>query len=415
MDAEMTSLRGDWIHSLAYNINPPALPTVLDEMSSLSNYVHLDEIIDQTLFFKLPSRYRICSHPQEAPLETQAVLGEGTFGVVRGISRVHVSKCFMDGDSFYQELLAGDLISIAKMMHPGFSGLAVVTPVTACAICKEIFYPRYTGSLAAHRVWQGDQVPSLVTEFEALLEAVNFLHSKCGMFHSDISVDNILIKTSSDPTSFGSLVLADLGVFGFHSGSPAHDVGIKSQRGKVLFSLVSEKTYFEICKDTFKPAAVLARCYVNIIHCPRDEGDALVVHWRAAQMIDVACLGNCLLWCIEKLLDKCEINPTQHFRDHAEETRITPAYYLQFLAPRVALCDFLSRLWNYGLDLGVDTQGASSGVFIRREDTLKFQNWCKSYSSLLNSTLTLDSTEGVRNLHLAVLTQELLRSDRFIL
>lgn len=403
------------MHSLAFNTNPPNMPTILDEMSALSRYIHLDEIVDQTLFFKLPNRYRICTHPPEAPLETQAVLGEGTFGVVRGISRAHVSKSFIDGESFYQELIAGDLVAVAKMMHPGFSGLAVITPVTACAICKEIFYPRYTGSLAAHRVWEGAQVASLVTEFEALLEAVNFLHSKCGMFHSDISVENILVRQDSNPVSFGSLVLADLGVFAFHSASPAQDVGIKSQRGKILFNLVSEKTYFEICKDTFKPAAVLARCYVNIMHCPRDEGEALIVHWRAAQMIDVACLGNCLLWCIEKLLDGCEINPTRRLQDHTAETRITPVYYLQFLAPRVALCEFLSRLWNYGLDLGVDSQGASSGVFIRREDLVKFQNWCKIYTALLNSTLTLESTESVRNLHLAVLAQELLRSDKFIL
>lgn len=411
----MTSLPGDWTHSLAFGTNPPGMPTVLDEMSVLSKYIHLDETVDQTMVFKLPSRYRICYHPPEAPLETQAVLGEGTFGVVRGISRAHVSKCFIDGDSFYHELIAGDLVSVAKLMHPGFAGLAMITPVTACAVCKEIFYPRFSSSLADHRVWEGSQISSLTTEFESLLEAVNFLHSKCGMFHSDISVENILVKIDSNPNSFGTLVLADLGVFGFHSGSPSQDVVIKSQRGKTLYSLCSEKTYFDICKDTFKPAAVLARCYVNVIHCPRDEGEALVVHWRAAQIIDVACLGNCLLWCIEKFLDACHINPTRQCQEHSPETRITPAYYLQFLAPRVALCGFLSRLWNYGLDLGVDCQGLSSGVFIRREDAVKFQSWCKVYNSLLNSTLTLESTEAVRNLHLAVLTQELLKCDRFVL
>lgn len=387
--------------------------TLLCDLKKSYNHVSLFEVKPNYLVFKLPERYSNCdSHREFAPVDNFE-LGRGSFGRVSAYNSEVVCKQFWESSGFYHELFWCDLISLTKIRHPTYRDVRIVSPITACVPCKQIFFKRYSRSLRDFDAWRPGIVRHLVSEFEQLYLAVYFLNEKCGIMHSDISTDNILVDESRGGMR---LYLTDFGVCSLHDGNPVTDVAIKTRKGHMAARVSSERSVFSISKDAYKPCAVLARCYVHMCSgARRREADEFLIHSATAIKIDVICLGVCLLMCLEKILDANQVQPLETFRDRFLDHCDSTTYYLQLLSPRIVLTQFLCTLWNISFSIRIDGQGVCQSVSLKDEHRRLFKKWNAAYLKLLEQSCTIESVSALNFEELKRLFIKLLGSDGFML
>lgn len=374
--------------------------------------MYLSEIRENYVVFKLPDRYSSCkSHSGYEISEEEVELGQGSFGRVKALNAEVVRKQFWESLNFYHELFWCELIALAKIRNSSLEGERLLTPLTACVSCKQLFFKRYSRSLKDFEEWSPDVVEQLVSEFEQLHSAVIFLNEKCGILHSDISVDNILMEDA--PGGLGRLYITDFGVCALHSANPVTDAVIKSKKGRVVSRISSERSVFSLSKDAYKPCLVLARCYAQTLTENPDLHEEFIIHSSAARKIDVICLGNCLLTCIEKILDVNNVNPIETFRDRYLDFCDSSTYYLLLLSSRVVITQFLSTIWTIQVTFNIDTHGICPSLSLRETHRRLFKNWCAAYLKLVHKCCSVESIRAVSCTRLRDIFVKLLDSDVF--
>lgn len=369
----------------------------------------------RTLTCKLPDGYNRCTH---APIPTyRPKIGCGSFGNVYAMDDWTCAKMFYDAESFYQELMMSDLISLAKDYREESETRhrALMKMLGACVPCRVIFFPRYHFNLSKFQNWCPENIQNIVNGFEGLYNALWFLNEKCGIFHSDVSPCNILVEIGARRGALGRLVLADVGISTPHEGNNFNKCILKSSRGRPLFEVGSVRDPYDICKDAYKPACLLARCHA--LKVQRLEGDLqdglFSVSKKLALVIDTASLGYTLLFAIEKLIDYFEKDFMMEFYYKLGVEHNNPLYYLQFLVPKVVYCRLLSRLWNVKLDLGINMKGECSSTKLYPEHVSTFALWVEQFKDFLEKSLLSNITDRLKNTQLAHITCKLLAQDYF--
>lgn len=365
---------------------------------------------------RLPEKYLTCSHP---PVTDAKILGYGAFGMVS--INPHYSGVIKEFDShtdFYHELLADDLIAVAKeRCHNINKHKNLIDIVGACAPCKIIFYDRYTTSLDNYDEWSDLNMPHIVQEFQGLFNAINFLNEECGLFHSDISPCNILVQHKKSSMVLEKLVLTDMGIASLHSGNKITDMVLKSSKGRLLYRMFYRRDPFYVCKDVYKPACVLSRCYTICLHTRRKTQCVTLdaIGKAMALNIDVSSLAYCLLFVVERLLDSLGLYPTRIFYDTVTQNAENPQYYLQFMVTKVVLLEFLSEIWEVGFNLGLDSKGNCQHVVIHPDDLHVFTNWCKAFKNTFKQSYMAKNIIKIQREDLRDMFQQLITYDHFIL
>lgn len=385
--------------------------TILDELRRSLKHMYLSEIRENYLVFKLPERYSCCKSHSGYDVSEEVELGQGAFGRVRAINGEVVCKQFFESLNFYHELFWCELIALAKIRNSSGDGERLLTPLTACVPCKQLFFKRYSRSLKDFEEWTPQVVGQMVSEFRELYSAVMFLNEKCGIMHSDISVDNILVEEA--PVGLGKLYLTDFGVCALHSANPVTDAVIKSKKGRVVSRISSERSVFSLSKDAYKPCLILARCYAHTLTENPEAHDEFIIHSSTAAKIDVICLGNCLLTCIEKILDVHNVNPIETFRDMYLDFCDSSTYYLLLLSSRVVITQFLSTIWDVQVTANIDAHGICPSLSLRETHRRLFKNWCAAYLKLVQRCCSVASIQAVSCGELKDLFIKLLDSDVF--
>ncbi|CAA45659.1 tyrosine-specific protein kinase [Saimiriine gammaherpesvirus 2] len=355
---------------------------ILSQLITEHKFMCVSEISAHKVVFKLPKSWFQCEHlkPQE-----DAVLGSGSFGSVKPISKVTCAKYFTDPVDFYHELIACNLAALAQIRN-STRAIYLVRMTGAYIPCKCILFPRYAGSLYDFKCWDKISAKKLAKEFKSLVNAVNFLNDEVGIIHSDISTSNILV--AHGPDFPGTFLLADLGVASLHSGNHQTELCVKNSRGKILYNMSCTRDIFLLCKDPVKPAQVIFRCY--LLACKLINSETLhqtfIVGKILAQNIDMASLFYTMLECVEKMLDTKDIKPSREFYNKiGPDDESHKAYFLQFLVPRVVLLEMLSRLWDTKLSIGIDSFGNTTEKNVLEvQDKILFASWCTHLKGFLH-------------------------------
>ncbi|ATA58265.1 Protein kinase C like superfamily [Eptesicus fuscus gammaherpesvirus] len=422
--------------------------TILDTLMDQASHIRTYEVSANTVSVRLPRRYLTCC--AHAPMRGSKKLGEGVFGTVYAVSDIQCVKSFLHTTHLYQELLAYELVALAKTRASSSCARhrALIAFHGACVPCRVLMLPRYRCSLEHFPNFSVHNVSRFVAGFEGLLEGVRFLNADCGLFHSDITPCNILVAHSTSDTLLGELVLSDYGVCSLHSGNARHGMAIRGPGGHLIHRMYCTRDPFYICKDAFKPAMVLAACYATLIERRRrtrlrhnlrmddpcleedelqrrlvelGEGDSYnpgepfcgIVTPPVALAVDVSCLAYCLIYVVERLVDMLEMNPTDEFIAEVPVQREQPMYYLRMLAPKVVMLKYLAEVWRVDLDLGVSPQGCSRGLRLERDDAHAFAGLCKAFKERLDKALLPHIESRLRDSSLRAIALRLLSFDFF--
>ncbi|ARW78099.1 tegument serine/threonine protein kinase [Common bottlenose dolphin gammaherpesvirus 1 strain Sarasota] len=396
--------------------SPLPLCTAIDKMGEQPKHLTATgtDKEHRTIYARLPSEYNNCAHgpvPKHRPK-----LGEGAFGCVYPVTDDTCVKVFTSHGTFYHEFIMNDLIALAMIHRDGRETRhhALLNLMNACVQCRVIFYPRCKFGLNKFRNWCPSNIPPLICGFEGLHDAIVFLNEKCGIFHSDVSPCNILIEDAGRG-KLGRLVLTDMGISSPHDGNRFNRCVLKSNKGKPLYEISSTRNPFMVCKDAFKPAFLLSRCHTlkQRIEFENLEAWSCPIGQRLALDIDTASLGYTLLYALERLLVCYDKDPTLDFYCKNGTDNQHLEYYLQFLVPKVVLCNLLSRIWNVQLHLGVNMRGETTATKLSPEHVTKFARWVEQFKTRLELSATPRSTDRIKNPQLAHLTCKLLSQDYF--
>ncbi|AAC95562.1 orf 36 [Ateline gammaherpesvirus 3] len=392
---------------LHYNRMP-----ILSQLITEHKFMSVAEISAQKVVFKLPKSWFQCEHlkPQDE------LLGSGSFGAVKPISKVTCAKYFKDTEDFFHELVVCNLASIAQIRQPTKS-VHLVRMTGACIPCKCILFPRYAGSLYDFNCWEQLSAKKLAKEFRNLINTVNFLNDEVGIIHSDISTSNILV--AHGPDFPGRFMLADLGLATLHSGNHPTEICLKSSRGKILYNMACARDVFLLCKDPVKPAQVIFRCY--LLACKLITSETLhqnfIVGKILAQNIDIASLFYTMLECVEKMIDSKNIKPScQFYKKIGPDNESHRAYFLQFLVPRVIILEMLSKVWDTKLSIGIDSLGNTTEKnILEGQDKTLFASWCADLKGLIHKGGLQSNLNKLRALPLYELVLLFLKFDYFSL
>ncbi|ALE14748.1 ORF36 [Felid gammaherpesvirus 1] len=386
---------------------------VLAMLLNLQCHLSIVEANPTSVFFKIPSRWKKCNH---STAKIKLALGSGSYGSVTAISKTECVKTFSTSKSFFHEMMVYDLVDIARMRstYPQ-EGANIITMDGVCLKCKQLFFPRMQCNLYEYKHWTVENVSRLVRGFNGLLDAVLFLNEKCGFFHSDISPCNILVKQGFSQEEIGDLILSDLGLVSLHTGNRILHMGIKSSRGKVLYEMSSERGPFSVCKDLFKPACILFRCFMITADTRSQKAkfDCFLVDQQMARVIDVSSLALCLLYSIEQFMDVQKAAPTPNFYTICVVEDESPSYYMTCLIPRVVLLEFLSNLWHLKLDIGASSDGTFKHLNLCQQDKHNFQSWCNKAKKLYQKNLFYTSSILLSDPNLKFCLANLLSLDYF--
>lgn len=386
---------------------------MLNMLLALRDHMYVAETSPTGVVMRPPLKWTTCGH--QAP-KMSMLLGKGEYGKVEALSKTECVKTFVSSPSFYHELLACDLIELAKIrtLCPE-KGHALISFNSACMCCRKIFFPRYSTSLSEFPHWTVENIPLLVRGFDGLLDAVVFLNEQCGLFHSDISLCNILVEKGVTDTVLGKLVLADMGLATLHSGNTKIDISISSSGGRTLYQMFVERGPFMVCKDAYKPACVLWRCFkiASAVQWAEIKTECLPICPNMAKVIDISCLAYCLLNVIEKIMDVTHKEPTDSFYSKCTLTEYQSKYYLKCLVHKVVLLEFLSRLWKTKFNIGVNSQGSFHSLSLTFQEKEEFRSWCRQLETQYICHLYPHSDLLVRFVELRDCVANLLSLDYF--
>lgn len=381
-----------------------------------SNHIIITSIVGKCATLRLPESYLECCHQSHTGTH---LLGAGTYGRVFVNPHCHgVVKEFDIHSNFYHELLADDLVAMAAEKCNSYDNYENIIKLTgACAPCKIIFYDRYSTSLDKYDSWSGPNMTRIVQEFHGLLKAITFLNEECGLFHSDISPCNILVQHGSNSKFLEKLVLSDLGISSLHSGNRVTDMVLKSSKGRLLYRMFYRRDPFFVCKDVYKPACVLSRCYTICLYSSRKASCVTTdaVGKAMAMTIDVSSLAYCLLFVIERTLDSLCLHPSRTFYDTITDSAENPKYYLQFMVPKVVMLEFLSDIWNIKFNLGLDSKGNCQHIIIEPSDLHVFTDWCKAFKTTFDLSFMAKNITKLQRQDLKDMFQHLITYDSFSL
>ncbi|AAO12339.1 kinase [Porcine lymphotropic herpesvirus 3] len=305
----------------------------------------------------LPNYMNQCDHP---PVDNQEQISRGTYANIYSSSPGICAKVFHTEQAFLHETIVADLISIAKEHYrEDVKHLSLQTYLGACHICKTIWYPRYMCSLDNFFDLSTQHIPDLSREFLALKDAVEFLNFKCGLFHSDVSADNILVEPMGHPNTIRSLILADVGIGTIHAGNAFKAITVKGRDGGILYNMYNFKTPFLVCKDDVKPLCILRRCYLLRKHSHgidvMDTGEQMVGQ-KMAFLIDISALCQVFISMLARVIEltgDCTYDSwLLEIQDNLEST-----YYLTLLAPKLFMYELLANLWGIDIDVGINSIG----------------------------------------------------------
>lgn len=386
----------------------------VDILVENTKHMTVVEVCGSTAVVKLPKQFLECNH--YSLTDGGVCLGSGAFGSVHLTTYYDCIKKFESSDGFYHELLACDLVAVAKAHSPtDASHRSLISYSNACTVCKTIFFPRYNGSLVDYQNWTRENVPILVREFRGLMDGIHFLNEKCGLFHADVSPCNILVNQDQGNNLISGLILSDLGIACLHTGNSVTNLALKSSRGRQLYGMRCERNPFLVCKDTYKPLCMLCRCYLLTRHgrVANDGSVSEAVGQKVAKMIDICSLAYCLLYAVERLLDSTGANPTSEFYNDSPDDDSDSKYYVQFLVPKVVLCEFLFGVWDVFVDLGVNSFGKTKYDIFSRGDAEQFSAWCNSFKAGFLRCLSPDFRRKIDDHGLMLLFLKLINNDYF--
>ncbi|AIU39482.1 tegument serine/threonine protein kinase [Equid gammaherpesvirus 2] len=379
--------------------------TVMEMMVAQRDHLRVSHVSPFAVSLQAPDRWERCRHG--AP-RFRLALGKGEYGKVEAVSKHECVKTFNEVVAFYHELVVCDLIEIARLRSrcPEKSE-GLISFVDACMPCKQLFFPRYSCSLNDFSHWGPENIPPLVAGFESLLDAVVFLNEECGLFHSDISPCNILVERAQTETGLGKLVLTDMGLATPHTGNPQTGVSFVSSGGTQLYQMFVDRGPFMVSKDAYKPACVLLRCFrvAAALNWGEVKTDRFPICQQMSRVIDVSCLGYCLLNVIERILDVTKAEPTNRFYSRCSFTELQPQYFLKCLVHKVVLLEFLADLWKVeggGLSIGVSSGAEFDSERLSLSERQDFRSWCRQLDTRYICTLypysnLLEGCEGLRD------------------
>ncbi|AMA67392.1 tegument serine/threonine protein kinase [Vespertilionid gammaherpesvirus 1] len=358
-----------------------------------------------------PVKWTVCLHDKYSE---KNILGKGEYGSVFGISDTECVKTFESQNAFYHEMIVCDLIDIARLRSQcPEKSMSLMFLNSVCIPCKKLFFPRYRGNLETFPHWTSENIPRIVKGFEGLLDAVVFLNEDCGLFHSDISLCNILVGITQNETHLGKLVLTDMGLATLHTGNPQTELALKALNGKPLYDMFVNRNPFLVCKDAYKPACILFRCFILATGDDDMEDSVSPACADMAKVIDISCLAYCLLNVIEKLMDVSKSSPTDRFYLNCTLAENNPIYYVKCLVHKVILLEFLSGLWNTHLSIGANSQGEFDSVILSPTLKKEFISWCENIKALYTTDLFSNSNILLSNIHLRDCLSNLLSLDSF--
>ncbi|AIU39561.1 tegument serine/threonine protein kinase [Equid gammaherpesvirus 5] len=391
-----------------YRLRPPSegCGTVLEMLVAQRDHMRAVHVSPFSVSLEPPARWNVCRHGTP---KFRLALGKGEYGRVEAVSKHECVKTFGTDVSFYHELMVCDLIEVARLRSrcPEKSD-ALMPFVDACIPCKQIYFPRLLCSLNEVSAWGPNSITPLVKGFEGLLDAVVFLNEECGLFHSDISLCNILVKKSESETCcLGKLLLGDMGLATPHTANPQIGLTFVSSEGTPLYQMFVDRGPFMACKDAYKPACVLLRCLriAAALNWEEVKTDRFPICQAMAKVIDVSCLAYCLLYVIEKILDVTKAEPTDRFFSKCTLTELQPQYFLKCMVPKVVLLEYLTSLWRVEgecLSIGVNSRGVCASEKLSLTEREGFRNWCgqleaRYIRSLYPHSKVLEGREDLRD------------------
>lgn len=390
--------------------------TVLNEMLPLAPHMQVVSERGTTACVRVPLAWERCTHP---PFVCISRLGGGAYGKVKAISSRQCVKTFKNPGWFLHEAIINDVVTLGRLMRPEAISDAIVTMDFACMTCRAIVYPRFSCSAEDYEHWRGFDGSVLAEKFAGLADAVAFLNDTCGVFHADISTSNIFLRLGADLRTVEKMVLGDLGVGTLHTGNRCTDISVLSPSGDVLYEMFGGRDPLYVCKDAFKPANILYRCYCIMITPVNEAQDTLEqrnlppVGRLNARAVDLASLGYSLIEIMERSLDLMKRDPTTCFFESVKYRRPHPLYFLCFMAPKVAMLDQLSRLWDCQMSLGMTRSGYCDYISLSSAHRLMFKSWCRTVEREYTSHLFGEQAHSLRSPGLRRLLQSLLVNDRF--
>nr|BEG23107.1 tegument serine/threonine protein kinase [Macronycteris gammaherpesvirus 1] len=355
----------------------PKKDGVLEMLLTQREHMSITSVMSSKVLLKPAPDWTKCKHGN---YKLSVLLGQGAYGKVEAVSKTECIKSFINPHSFYHELMVCDLIELARLRsHCPEKSQSLLSFTTACMPCKALFFPRYSCSLNTFSHWSEDNISKIVSGFEGLLDAVIFLNEECGLFHSDISLCNILVDGQYGDHIPGRLVLADFGLATLHTGNSKIHLGLTSTTGKPLYRMFVKRGPFMVCKDSYKPACVLLRCFKIASSHKWDEldTDKSPICPAMAKTIDISSLAYCLLNVIEKVLDVSNMEPTDSFYLNCSLPETNPQYYLKCLVHKVVLLEHLSKLWKTDINIGVNSKGDFCSLELPFKEKEEFQSWCR--------------------------------------
>lgn len=363
----------------------------------------------------LPAYMHSCNHPA---INYAELIAGGVYGKVYGSSAGLCAKVFTSRNAFLQEFVMADLASLAREQYRNeMSTLCMQFYMGACIHCSAIWYPRYNGSLENFRDLSYDHIPALAREFSGLKSAIEFLNKKCGIFHGDVSPDNILVEQDGSETSvIKTLILTDLGTSAIHSGNRFKSVTLlDSSTNAIMYNVQNFRNPFLVCKDDVKPMCILRRCYLlrqhaggfNIMQMGEEHVDQ-----KMALIIDSSALLQVLLAMLSRIM---EMSNERTYESWLSETvdNNTSIYYLHLLAPKLVLLNILSHIWHTNLDVGVNSSGVLASGQLPADHSAVLQHSCFTFEREFETLIFEPFLEDLDDEGLKQIFLELLAFDYF--
>ncbi|AJE29679.1 ORF36 [macacine gammaherpesvirus 12] len=408
-----TLLDGNW------SVCPECAPKALDPIPKVHSDIekaaasHITVIRTRKTLaqLKIPSDWCQCSH---RATDWTAVLGRGSYGVVRSMSLGRCVKHFGSRREFFYECIFNDIVRACRERYPrNRGGDRILCFLEPCVPCRALIFPQLTGNLLNADLKHVDP-ERLAVEFSELKEGVRFLNNMCGIVHCDISPENILIKGELT-TAYGRLMIGDLGSASLHTGTPWTGVMVTSKLGFVQHTYHFKTPAKFLCKHIYRPSCLLYRCLLSCTGGPR----ALVLDQpfqitpQLGLTIDISSLGYSLLACLEKYLQPADPFPQQGALAGASSESAHPLFYLSCMVPRVVIAEIFSRAWDIPLDLGIDSSGSAPAIPLRESYRRVFADQCSLYRAQFKEDALENASSRLCGSKLKLVLQKLLVRDYF--
>ncbi|AAX58071.1 ORF36 [Ovine gammaherpesvirus 2] len=400
-------------------LQPVASKSAIDTLATSLSHLQVLKVRPHTghVTVCLPFSMYQCTHP---PVAEETLLAKGAFGKVYSSYSGMCAKVFASRNAFFHETVMMDLVALAReSSRSDLQSLCLQFYLGACAPCKTIWYPRYSGSLKSVKNLSVAHAEDLAREFQGLIDAVFFLNKKCGLFHGDICPANVLVEASAtDKARIRSLILTDLGTAVVHAGNKFTDIDLKvPASGEDVYKVRVSLNPFHVCKDYVKPFCVLHRCYLLRHHSQRVDVDALYAATIGQQMaltIDCSALLQALLIVLSRILESSNDRTCESWlREVDDDSAAT--YFLVLLAPKLVLLNFLNQLWQLNLEVGVDIDGVLTQGQLPQGHSDLLSNTCRLFTEVYRPLVKESALAQLRQSALRATVTKLVEFDYFSL